>query len=55
MPDVTHPRRGEPVDSPCSFCDRQPIPGETYGPAPDQWDFAGICPKCWDDATEEEE
>lgn len=45
------PRRGEPVDAPCTRCDRQPRPGERHGVGPDDWDFTGLCPQCWDTVT----
>jgi hypothetical protein len=49
-----YPRLNERVVEACIFCHRQPV-GETYGPAPHQWDHTGICPACWDETTKEPE
>jgi hypothetical protein len=52
---VTFPRMGEQVEALCIFCKRAPVEGETYGPHAEGWDHTGICPGCWNEATEPED
>lgn len=37
-----------PADVRCLFCQRAPRKGEIIGAGPAQWDYAGVCPECWD-------
>ena len=46
-----YPKLGERVTGRCICCGRVPRNSETYGPHREGWDFTGVCPECWDQAT----